>query len=213
MIEFANKEDVEQIKKLWKNVFGDSDDYIIRYLKEFLPYVCIYKENRFIKGMVSLIPITMNDKKGRYVYAAATEEKSRGRGIATKLLEYAQKFIKQQNEDFLVLVPAEKSLFDFYKKRGYRAVSPLKIIECDDISSGSTHLEAKKILPKKLSELREKFFKKENFIAWGEKELEYIWKIYDGNFFHITGDEVSLRDIETGEDVAYAIAQEVIGKR
>ena len=58
-------------------------------------------------------------KKGFYVYGVATGKEYRGKGISTKLLEYAKGFVDEKKADFLVLVPRNEGLFEFYVKRGF----------------------------------------------------------------------------------------------
>lgn len=191
MIDFAETKDIEQIKKLWRGVFGDSDAEIESYLLSYLGCVLLYTEKRVVKGMLSMLPVAIGEKRGRYIYAVATEPEARGRGISTKLIQYANDYILGNGEYFSILVPAEKSLFEFYKKRGYASVSAVKRFEFDNMGFGDVSLEVKKISPEKLFKLRRSYFKKTGFIEWGVRELEYIWKIYGGNFFEIKGKDGS----------------------
>ena len=72
MITFAQKEDTEQIKRLWRKTFDDTEEEIEAFLKYYSENIMIYKEDRRVKGMLSLLPLSLNSEKGRYVYAAAT---------------------------------------------------------------------------------------------------------------------------------------------
>lgn len=53
---------------------------------------------------------------GKYIYAVSTLQEFRGNGIASSLIETAKKYM----HDFLWLIPAEKSLIDYYKKFGFQ---------------------------------------------------------------------------------------------
>ena len=116
MIGFALDKHTDGIKRLWKNAFGDED--INEFLKNYKKNILVYIENGNVCGMLSMLPILMGEEKGRYIYAVATDENYRGRGISSELLEWARKYSQDMGEKFLVLVPAEKSLFNFYEKRG-----------------------------------------------------------------------------------------------
>ncbi len=186
MIKFAKKEDKEQIKKLWREAFGDTNEDIELFLDYYLEDVLVFVENRIVKGMLSMIPVNCKDKKGRYVYAVATGKQWRNLGISTKLLEYAKEHIKKEKESFLVLKPANKGLFEFYKKRGYTELRPVIRKEYSKIVFPKPETNIKKILPYEYYNLRKEFLEECEYIEWGERELEYIYKVYDGNFYHIT---------------------------
>ena len=51
----------------------------------------------------------------RYVYAVATLPEYRGRGLAARILKFAQEYDGQP----LLLAPAEKTLMDYYEKLGF----------------------------------------------------------------------------------------------
>jgi len=142
----------------------------------------LFKEEKVL-GMLSMLPVTLNGKKGRYIYAVATDEKARGKGISTKLLEFANEFIKKSGEDFSVLVPAEKSLFTFYQKRGYTTLSCVRK-QC--FSGKNKDMEVKKITAECYFEKREAFFNK-NLIKWDISELLYVEKMYGECFFELVG--------------------------
>ncbi len=191
MIRFAQTNDGEQIKRLWHEAFGDSARDIENYLRVYSDKVLLYIEDRFIKGMLSLLPVRLGSISGNYIYAAATDARARGRGIASKLIRYANKYTLDSGGAFTVLVPAEKSLYEFYKKRGFTEISAVKRAEFAGTGFGDTALEVKKISPERLYVLRKKYFVSERFIEWDIPELEYMWKIYNGNFFEIKGAEVN----------------------
>ena len=187
MIEFAQQKDIEEIKRLWHTVFGDSKEDIGDYLAKYLDCVLLYRKDRRVVGMLSMLSVSLKEKKGRYIYAVATDEDARGKGISTKLLEYANRYIKENGECFSLLVPAQASLFEFYGKRGYKPVYSVRQIEHEKEGFGSSDLEVKKISPEKLFLMRRRYFADRNFVEWSVDELEYIWRMYNGGFFEIKG--------------------------
>lgn len=191
VIRFAEEADKEQIKKLWRESFGDGESEVQRYIDRYCKYILVYVDRRRITAMLSMLPLTRNGEKGRYIYAVATSPEERGRGIATRLLAYANEFILKNGEKFSVLVPAEKKLFKFYEKRGYVRVSSVRQIEPQVLGFSKSGFDVKKISAQRLFELRHKFFKNKNFIEWGKEELEYIGMIYFGEFYELTGEEGS----------------------
>lgn len=189
MIQFAGKEYIERIKELWRTVFGDGEQEIDDFLSRYWGCVLIYTENDAVLGMLSLLPLRAGRHTGRYIYAVATAPAARGRGISTRLLHYANEYILRNGGSFSVLVPAEKSLFDFYAKRGYTPISAVKLIETDTLSFASGALNTQRITPERLFTLRRNYFKRTDFIEWGAKEIEYISRLYEGHLYEITSDK------------------------
>lgn len=197
MITFARKEDTEQIKRLWKKAFEDTDEEINIFLKYYLDCIIVYKEDRRIQGMLSLLPLTLSDEKGGYIYAAVTEPEHRGRGINSHLLEYAYKHIKKNGGKFLVLVPADEKLFEYYRKRKYTDLCAVRYLEYDNVGFAEKDTRIKKISPDIFYRMRHEHFKNIEFIEWGSRATEYIWRIYGGNMF----------EIKKGDNTAYAVCE------
>lgn len=61
-------------------------------------------------------------KKGHYIYGACTLPEYRHRGLMHKLVEYANNQTAENGDEFSVLLPASKTLYDFYGDMGYRAL-------------------------------------------------------------------------------------------
>lgn len=121
----AYDEDTKTIKSLWKESFGDDVymQYFFDILYDFKRGIVAqdFSENeknvvaflyRFEMQMTNLGPVS-------YVYAACTNKEYRKQGIMTKLLEYSEKLDKEDGYKATMLIPANESLFEFYKKRGF----------------------------------------------------------------------------------------------
>ena len=119
---------------LWKSCFGDSEDEITYFINNVKNADCLaYFENDVPISMMFLVDCCVNNENGRYVYAACTDNRYRGRGIMTKLLEYA----KHLDYSFLCLIPAEDSLEKYYCERGFNKkldVSELEFEQTDEIN-------------------------------------------------------------------------------
>ncbi len=116
----------EEITKLWKTVFGDSEEYINTFLNNyFQPEFCYMAvEDGTAVSMLMALPVALQtatyEYDGRYIYAVSTHLSYRGRGISRKLTLFSEEEIKKDGGEFTCLVPAEKSLFNFYKAGGYK---------------------------------------------------------------------------------------------
>ena len=167
MIRVCNQSDYEDIIRIWNNAFGDTEEYILKFLDKFAQFVYILDN----VAVMTLFPVTLNDKKGHYIYAVAVDERSRKQGYGKKLINFA----KEIKEDFLVLVPADRGLFEYYKKLGF----------CDNSNIGEYEMKTleEKISAREYYELRDRFFDGKNYIKWSEDILFNIAELYKAEFY------------------------------
>lgn len=169
MISFATKEHKNGIISLWQEAFGDSEEVILDYMNAlYTPdNMIVYTEGEKVVGMASMIAISCKEKKGRYIYAVATAKSHRGRGICRKLMGFAEETAKKRGESFLILVPAEESLFEFYGKMGYNHT-----VFVPDYAEFNEDGEI--ITSDEYYSIRESVFEKADLIGWDKETLDYI---------------------------------------
>lgn len=118
----------EEVKRLWKLCFDDTDEFIELYFK----YKYSESVNRVIrdKGRVisalQALPYSMSFL-GRtintaYISGACTDPAYRGKGVMRELLTLSFARMKQNSEPVSTLIPAEHWLFDYYGRMGYASV-------------------------------------------------------------------------------------------
>lgn len=185
IITFAKKDDKDEILDLWQEAFLEKREDIEPFVDEYFEYFVLLKSNETVCSMLSMMPVFINDEKGRYIYAVATKKEYQNRGYSSRLLEYVNEYININNEKFSVLVPANDSLFDFYKKRGYNTISCVEknSIMCEKIAEND--YEIKTIDEKEYYQKRSEKLKNYTLIKWSEKDLLNIKKIYGGEFLYI----------------------------
>ena len=120
--------DVQRLIDLWLSCFTDDE---ADYPREFLQFVDLSTDAcvGFVNGkpvtMLFLLPATARSGKitqcVRYLYAGCTHPDYRRRGYYEELLAYAVAKVKEWGEEAIYLYPAEKSLFAYYERLGYRA--------------------------------------------------------------------------------------------
>ncbi len=200
MFEFFSEKYREGVISLWNKTFKDSREMIENYLDNMCKnnMVLITEEDKII-AMASILPVTMKDKKGRYVYAVATDEDYRGKGFAKAIMGEIDKIIKEREEHFAVLVPASDSLFEFYKNLGYTqtvfAPPETKIQEGGD-----------KIGPEEYFKIRDEILKDLDYIKWSEKQLKYILSF--GEIRKIKGGAVYIENGKVVENLTKEIFKE-----
>lgn len=129
-VRLARKDEKNRQKEIWKACFGDPDRFIdffyINRYKEENTVVLIY--DGVIAAMLTLIPIQLivsgkgsqRSLNSSMLYAIATHPEYQKKGLATQLMDYAHRYLQENGIKVSVLVPAEESLFEFYRRQGYR---------------------------------------------------------------------------------------------
>lgn len=121
MIDFADKNDIPVLSRMWQSVFLE-DSEVTEYFFENIfgdvtaPVIRI--DNKIVSALF-LLDCKIAGFQGKCVYCAMTEYAHRGKGYMKKLLDFSYGWCNENNYDFLILVPAEKSLFDYYEKCGF----------------------------------------------------------------------------------------------
>ena len=97
MIRFATREDVKELKWMWHHIFGDEMAYIDLFFEEIFKCdnTLIYDDCGVPVAMMYMVDycLKQNGKSYKlvYLYALATKEEYRGRGIMNELLDEATK--------------------------------------------------------------------------------------------------------------------------
>ena len=124
IISTASKDDIGELTALWQTCFGDDDDYIgacmrSRFAPELTP---IGREDGEICSALYLLDgkvrIAGEAFAAEYLYAACTHPDFRSRGYMGELLCSAELLCRNSGLDYICLVPAEDSLFDYNSSYG-----------------------------------------------------------------------------------------------
>lgn len=153
MVRFDCEELRDAAVALWHEAFGDSEEYIRFFHSSHCGCHCLtLTENGELTSALYLIDGRLCGESGYYLFAAATFKKHRGKGCMASLLKKAKQFALENKKSFIALVPAEKSLFDYYLRFGYK-----------------TAFYAKREDIKNLS-----LFEKNERFKWCDAHIEYI---------------------------------------
>lgn len=168
----------KQIITLWQECFGDSEEYISAFLKAHSnrkQILTVTDEEKLCSMLFLLECEAVSGEENYpawYIYAACTSENYRRQGLMAKLLEYAKEYAVKENVSFLLLVPANEPLFDYYSKFGYKTYFYRQ--KCS-ITENINHysLSEKNAEVKDLYYLREKCLSDLFHIKWSEEALKY----------------------------------------
>ena len=176
---------MEALRSLWKIVFNDSDPFLDRFFQHlFHPGECfLTRTDSHISSMLFLLEATLSGRKGerpmRYVYACATHPDYRNRGLMGQLLEAATAYAGEQHFD-LAVVPADASLFDYYKRFGFtqpiylyrRAYPPLTVAKAAIPWQKCLTTTAEMV--QMLQTLRSRFWRGKEVVLWPDKHIETV---------------------------------------
>ena len=189
MIRICNKNDINSVIELWKEAFGDTESEIRFFLDGCRKPLntLVYEINDEIASMLFLLEGDMHfeskDYPSYYLYAACTLKKYRGRGLMAELLNFAKETANKNGKYFICLKPAEKSLFDFYDKNGYKTVFTVKVATYD-----AEHVSIAEECINEISPvtLRDTAYEGHNYFKWDEQSVEFAFlhnKFFGGNVF------------------------------
>lgn len=190
MIEFATKEMIPDMVEIWEECFGDNEDYIRFFFdnkligeEKFENQLVWTEENKPVAMLTMLESKVMIHKRQVpmwYIYAVATKSEFRKRGIAGKLVDYANELAKKK-DGITALVPASDKLFQYYEKLGYQTVFQVREWKGrykNEYLSGMREESEELVLDDNLTseefeELRNQAFLQEGFVFWDEKAILY----------------------------------------
>lgn len=134
-------EEKEQAAALWTECFHTDEDYNrqVAFHQEYpvMEDAWGMEEDGKAVSILSLLPChwvgNRNGQeailRGSYVYGVCTGKQYRGRGLSRRLMAETLKMMKNRGEQFAVLMPAEKPLFDFYRGQGFQTCAALSVRE------------------------------------------------------------------------------------
>lgn len=124
-IRYPSDREIPGLRRLWKQAFGDTDDYLDLFFgTAFAPMrsLCAMDGDAVTAAMYWL-DAEFDGKPIAYLYAVATDEHYRGRGLCRRLTEQAHRILHDRGYAGAILVPAEPGLFIMYGKMGYQTCS------------------------------------------------------------------------------------------
>lgn len=122
MIFYATKQDFSQVLDLWNESFENEQVFTDYFFNKIYDYknTLVIKADGKVVSMLQMLPFNSSKGEITYIYGVATAKEYRKMGYADKLLKKSFEISKNLGHKFSILIPAEKSLFDFYKKYDYK---------------------------------------------------------------------------------------------
>ena len=114
------------LRSLFTEAFGDARFTDLFFRRGFSPERCLCAAEPEILAALHWFDCTLEGQKAAYIYGIATFVSHRGRGIGAKLIRAAISHLAQSGYGPIFLVPAGESLFGYYERFGFRAVSTIQ---------------------------------------------------------------------------------------
>lgn len=115
--------DLADVLDIWAGAFGDAPEAVCDMLSDF-----VGEGNLYVAGegradaILSAVPCHAGGVRGAYFFALATRPEARGRGLMAGLMAGAERRAAEAGLGFACLIPASRSLFDYYGRLGYETL-------------------------------------------------------------------------------------------
>ena len=209
MIRIATAYDIPALKKIWDESFHDPINYIDFIFDRLAKPTdaVVYEDAGKIASMLLMIDakfVWQNESVGViYILGAATAKQYQNKGIMTYLLNHTESLARQNGAQLTVLVPGERYLYNYYKKRGYSADFDLRQIR---LKPGMLELSRQpdepvivdRVSPDFIFSVRDEALKNQPFIQWN---VERMKSVMEDSFIY--GDHVAAYTGELGSAYAF----------
>lgn len=155
-INAPRREDLPALRRIWQEAFGDDDTFLDRFFTTgYSPRRCraLYLQDR-PAAVLYWFDCFLGEAKFAYLYAVATDEAFRGRGLCRALIADTHRHLQDAGYRGAALVPGEVSLFSFYEKLGYRPFCPMTRVT---VSAGETPVRLNALTAEAFSQQRQTF--------------------------------------------------------
>jgi len=181
---------IAELRRLWQEAFGDTDAFLDSFFatgfdrnrRHFI------EENGIPVSALYWFDCELKGQKLAYLYAVATGEEHRGKGLARRLMTETHAILKNQGYAGAILVPGSQDLFAMYEKLGYRAVTTVSKFVA---RQGSTPANLTPIDGAEFAKLRRQYLPGDGVIQEGAalRFLQTYCKFYTGAGFLLVASE------------------------
>lgn len=121
---------ITDLKQLWQEAFSEPAEGF--FAKGFCAdrFRRLYTQDQ-LAGAVYCFDVTCKGRKYAYLYGLATAKTLRGKGFGKRLMHHTHAQLRRCGYSGVILVPGEKSLFDYYAKMGYQNLCGIREFSCD----------------------------------------------------------------------------------
>lgn len=133
----ATGADFEALTELWTLSFEDPEPFVRNFQRVLAEEArtVVYRENGTVVSGVYLVETTLHigdtDYAAYCFTGAATHPEHRRKGYMEQVIRYCRGLCEERGIDFLVLVPSNNDLYQYFSRFGFRANFYLKTTQLD----------------------------------------------------------------------------------
>lgn len=186
--EHPNSDLLPGLRRLWKEAFGDSDDFLDSfYATAYSPdrCLCIPAEGAPAAALYWL-DCTLEGAPLAYIYAVATDPDFRGQGLCRKLMTHTHDLLRARGYAGAVLVPQDTGLRKMYAGMGYGDAGALGEFSC---TAAEPALQLREVGPGEFALLRRRLLPAGSVLQEGQS-LSFLasqLRFYAGEDFLLAG--------------------------
>ena len=117
------------LRALFTEAFGDEDFTDLFFGRGYSRSRCLGAYDGELLAALHWFDCTLIGEKAAYVYGIAAFQAQRGRGFGSELIRGALEKLQELGYRQILLVPAGESLFGYYERFGFQAVSTIREVE------------------------------------------------------------------------------------
>jgi GNAT superfamily N-acetyltransferase len=200
-IRLVKKEDLNDLKEIWKLSFGDPDSFIDLYFqtRDWLRETAVLLDGGKAVSMMTMIPVDLIDESGEkcsasMIYAVATHPGFQKRGFSARLIGFCNDYLLSNGTAATLLVPASEDLFRFYEKQGYlnsfyvkeAEINRGEIEKLQDKSSALCRITPAE--PAEYNRIRRKFLNGQAYLDYRDDEILFQKRLalmFDADLFAV----------------------------
>ena len=164
-IEFRHPRPEEEapLRALFTEAGGDGDFTDLFFRTGYAPERCLASFDGALLAALHWFDCSLEGQKAAYIYGIAAFESCRGLGVGSGLIRAALEELENRGYEAVFLVPAEPSLFGYYERFGFRAVSTIREFPV----SASTPLPLRKLTADEYAAARKKLLPAHSLLQEG----------------------------------------------
>lgn len=152
-----------QLRALFTEGFGDEGFTELFFRTGYGPERCLAVFDGELLAALHWFDCTLDGKQAAYIYGIAAFERCRGLGIGSRLIRGALVALQALGYEAVFLVPAGESLFGYYERFGFRAVSTIR----EERIEAGTPLSIRKLTAEEYAAARRAMLPKASLIQEG----------------------------------------------
>ena len=132
IIKPPGKEEILQLRTLWKQAFGDTDAFLDIFFSTAFAFDrcrCVM-EDGVVAAALYWFSCQADGQHLAYLYAVATAEEYRGRGICRRLMADTHSHLENLGYAGAILVPGDPGLRKMYRTMGYEDMTSVERFSC-----------------------------------------------------------------------------------